>query len=442
MATVINRRESSALMNSLTAGVVPRIGLRHIAVGRQNEVNAFLHDLSTIEDGGSSFRLVSGQYGSGKSFLLQMIRNNAMERGFVVADADLSPERRLTGTKGQGLATYRELMQHLSTLTRPEGGALESILQKWISSLQAAVAKENGYRPGDPQIIQAVSESIGDILAELSEMSYGFAFGAVIDSYWRGMKTGDDLLKQSALRWLRGEFATKTEAKQCLPVDCIIDDQSWYEFLKLFALFVKKADYKGLLVFMDEGVNLYKISHKQARDSNYEKILTIFNDTMQGKAQYIGVFLSGTPQFIYDERRGLFNYEALRSRLADNRFGAQGFVDYSSPVIKLNQLTPEEIFLLMERLCELHGAHYSYQCTLSAEDLTAFLNTVVSRLGADQLLTPREITRDFLGLLNILHQNPDVTFDTLVKEQGFSVKGAEKNPEQVEEEDLFAEFDI
>ena len=442
MATIINRRESGALINSLTAGVVPRIGLRHIAVGRQNEVNAFLHDLSTIEDGGSSFRLVSGQYGSGKSFLLQMIRNNAMERGFVVADADLSPERRLTGTKGQGLATYRELMQHLSTLTRPEGGALESILQKWISSLQAAVAKENGYRPGDPQIIQAVSERIGDILAELSEMSYGFAFGAVIDSYWRGMKTGNDLLKQSALRWLRGEFATKTEAKQCLPVDCIIDDQSWYEFLKLFALFVKKADYIGLLVFMDEGVNLYKISHKQARDSNYEKILTIFNDTMQGKAQYIGVFLSGTPQFIYDERRGLFNYEALRSRLADNRFGAQGFVDYSSPVVKLNQLTPEEIFLLMERLCELHGAHYSYQCALSTEDLTAFLNTVVSRLGADQLLTPREITRDFLGLLNILHQNPDVTFDALVKEQGFAVKSAEKNPEQAEEEDLFAEFDI
>lgn len=442
MATIINRRESGALINSLTAGVVPRIGLRHIAVGRQNEVNAFLHDLSTIEDGGSAFRLVSGQYGSGKSFLLQMIRNNAMERGFVVADADLSPERRLTGTKGQGLATYRELMQHLSTLTRPEGGALESILQKWISSLQAAVAKENGYRPGDSQIIQAVSERIGVILAELSEMSYGFAFGAVIDSYWRGMKTGNDLLKQSALRWLRGEFATKTEAKQYLPVDCIIDDQSWYEFLKLFALFVKKADYIGLLVFMDEGVNLYKISNKQARDSNYEKILTIFNDTMQGKAQYIGVFLSGTPQFIYDERRGLFNYEALRSRLADNRFGAQGFVDYSSPVIKLNQLMPEEIFLLMERLCELHEAHYSYQCALSTEDLTAFLNTVVSRLGADQLLTPREITRDFLGLLNILHQNPDVTFDALVKEQGFAVKSAEKNPEQAEEEDLFAEFDI
>lgn len=444
MAATINRRESAALINSLTAGVVPRVGLRHIAVGRQPEVNAFLQDLSTIEDGGAAFRFVCGQYGSGKSFLLQMIRNNAMERSFVVMDADLSPERRLTGTKGQGLATYRELMQHLSTRTRPEGGALESILQKWIASMQSAVAKESNLRPGDPTLIDAVSERIADVLSELSEMAYGFAFANVIDAYWRGMKTGDDALKQAALRWLRGEYANKTEAKRELPVDSIIDDPNWYEFLKLFALFVYKAGYKGLLVFLDEGVNLYKITNKQARESNYEKVLTIFNDTMQGKARDIGVFMSGTPQFIYDERRGLFSYEALRSRLADNRFSAQGFVDYTSPVIKLNQLSSEEIYLLLERLCELHGAHYSYECMLGKKELTMFLNTVLSRLGADQLLTPREVTRDFLGLLNILHQNPNVTFDALVAEQGFQVQSAEKDPEQIDDaaDSLFAEFDI
>ena len=444
MAATINRRESAALINSLTAGVVPRVGLRHITVGRQPEVNAFLQDLSTVEDGGAAFRFVCGQYGSGKSFLLQMIRNNAMERSFVVMDADLSPERRLTGTKGQGLATYRELMQHLSTRTRPEGGALESILQKWIASMQSAVAKESSLRPGDPTLIDAVSERIADILSELSEMAYGFAFANVIDAYWRGMKTGDDALKQSALRWLRGEYANKTEAKRELPVDSIIDDPNWYEFLKLFALFVYKAGYKGLLVFLDEGVNLYKITNKQARESNYEKVLTIFNDTMQGKARCIGVFMSGTPQFIYDERRGLFSYEALRSRLADNRFSAQGFVDYTSPVIKLNQLSSEEIYLLLERLCELHSVHYSYECTLGKNELTMFLNTVLSRLGADQLLTPREVTRDFLGLLNILYQNPTLTFDTLITEQGFQVQSAEKDPEQIDDaaDSLFAEFDI
>ena len=442
--TKINRRESSALINSLTAGVVPRIGLRHIAVGRQNEVSAFLHDLETIENGGASFRLVSGQYGSGKSFMLQMIRNNAMDRNFVVADADLSPERRLTGTKGQGLTTYRELMQHMSTLTRPDGGALEAILQKWISGLQATVAREKGLSPGDPEIVEAVSEKIVETMTSLSEMAYGFAFATVITAYWRGVKTGDENLKQSALRWIRGEFATKTEAKHCLFVDRIIDDQNWYEFLKLFALFVSKAGYKGLLIILDEGVNLYKISHKQARDSNYEKILTIFNDTMQGKAQYIGVFLSGTPQFIYDERRGLFNYEALRSRLSDNRFNIQGFADYTSPVIKLNQLSPEEIYLLMERLCELHSTHFSYTCSLGAKELTEFLNLLLSRLGADQLLTPREITRDFLGLLNILLQNPNISFSALINEQDFFIKSAEQDPEQItaESDALFAEFDI
>ena len=440
----INRRESGALINSLTAGVVSRIGLRHIAVGRQNEVNAFLHDLATIEDGGASFRLVSGQYGSGKSFLLQMIRNNAMDKNFVVADADLSPERRLTGTKGQGLATYRELMQHLSIATRPEGGALEAILQKWISGLQMIVSKESGIPISAPEIVDAVSEKINEIMLELSEMAYGFAFTTVINAYWCGLKSGDDTLKQSALRWLRGEFATKTEAKQCLGVDCIIDDQSWYEFIKLLALFVIKAGYKGLLIFLDEGVNLYKISHKQARDSNYEKLLTIFNDTMQGKARYLGVFLSGTPQFVYDERRGLFNYEAIRSRLADNRFSAQGFNDYTSPIIKLNQLTPEEIYILLERLCELHSTHYCYTCALGSTELMTFLNSVNSRLGADQLLTPREITRDFLGLLNILQQNPGLNFDILMDGQGYSVKSAEKDPERItaESEDIFAEFDI
>ncbi len=444
MATTINRRESAALINSLTAGVVPRVGLRHIAVGRQAEVNTFLQDLATVEDGGAAFRFVCGQYGSGKSFLLQMIRNNAMDRSFAVMDADLSPERRLTGTKGQGLATYKELMQHLSSKTRPEGGALESIMQKWISGLQSAVAKENNLRPGDPALVDAVSDRIADVLSELSEMAYGFAFANVINAYWRGMKTGDDNLKQAALRWIRGEYANKTEARRELPVDGIIDDQNWYEFLKLFALFVTKAGFKGLLVFMDEGVNLYKITHKQARDSNYEKVLTIFNDTMQGKARYIGVFMSGTPQFIYDERRGLFSYEALRSRLSDNRFAAQGFVDFTSPVIRLNQLSHEEIYLLLERLCELHSAYYSYECSLGAAELTAFLKTVLSRLGADQLLTPREVTRDFLGLLNILHQNPTATFEKLINEQGFQVQSAEKDPEQLDDttEGLFAEFDI
>lgn len=444
MKSDIGRRESSAILKSFGAGVVPRIGLQHVAVGRQKEVSAFLDDFATIEDGGAAFRIVCGPYGSGKSFLLQMIRNNAIERGFVVVDADLSPERRLTGSNGQGLATYRELIKNMAIRTRPDNGALESVLQKWVNGLQNTVAKEYDLKPGDPKLIDEVSKKISEVTMKLSEMVYGFSFGSVIESYWRGIKTGDDNLKQASLRWLRGEFATKTEAKRYLPIDRIIDDENWYEFLKLFALFVCEAGYNGLLVFLDEGVSLYKIPNKQSREKNYEKLLAIFNDTMQGKVQHLGVFLSGTPQFIYDERRGLFSYEALRSRLSDSRFGNSDFANYTGPVIRLDKLSPEEVYLLLERLSHIHSIHYSYPQVLGQAELTAFLDTVASRLGADKLLTPREISRDFLGLLNILYQNPQVRFYDLIEAPDFQIQSAKKDPEEITEDsdELFAKFEI
>jgi len=444
MKSDISRRESGAILKSFGAGVVPRIGLQHVAVGRQEEVRAFLDDFATIEDGGAAFRIVCGPYGSGKSFLLQMIRNNAMERGFVVVDADLSPERRLTGSNGQGLATYRELIKNMAIRTRPDNGALESVLQKWVNGLQNTVAKEYDLKPRDPKLIDEVSKKISEVTMRLSEMVYGFSFGSVIESYWRGIKTGDDNLKQASLRWLRGEFATKTEAKRYLPIDRIIDDENWYEFLKLFALFVCEAGYNGLLVFLDEGVSLYKIPNKQSREKNYEKLLAIFNDTMQGKVQHLGVFLSGTPQFIYDERRGLFSYEALRSRLSDSRFGNSDFANYTGPVIRLDKLSPEEVYLLLERLSHIHSIHYSYPQVLGQAELTAFLDTVASRLGADKLLTPREISRDFLGLLNILYQNPQVRFYDLIEAPDFQIQSAKKDPEEItkDSDELFAKFEI
>ena len=444
MKSDISRRESGAILKSFGAGVVPRIGLQHVAVGRQKEVRAFLDDFATIEDGGAAFRIVCGPYGSGKSFLLQMIRNNAMERGFVVVDADLSPERRLTGSNGQGLATYRELIKNMAIRTRLDNGALESVLQKWVNGLQNTVAKEYDLKPRDPKLIDEVSKKISEVTMRLSEMVYGFSFGSVIESYWRGIKTGDDNLKQASLRWLRGEFATKTEAKRYLPIDRIIDDENWYEFLKLFALFVCEAGYNGLLVFLDEGVSLYKIPNKQSREKNYEKLLAIFNDTMQGKVQHLGVFLSGTPQFIYDERRGLFSYEALRSRLSDSRFGNSDFANYTGPVIRLDKLSPEEVYLLLERLSHIHSIHYSYPQVLGQAELTAFLDTVASRLGADKLLTPREISRDFLGLLNILYQNPQVRFYDLIEAPDFQIQSAKKDPEEItkDSDELFAKFEI
>jgi hypothetical protein len=434
----IPKRISAALVNSLTSGVVPRIGLEYITVGRKYEIEALLRDLDNTSEGGAAFRLITGRYGSGKSFMLQTIRNYAMDRDFVVADCDLSPERRLTGTKDQGLATYRELMTNLATKTRPDGGALEIILQKWISGLQQQVVAEFGARPDEELLIQRVEDRILEASGELEAMVHGFDFSSVLAAYWRGYKLADDDRKQAALRWLRGEFSTKTEARNALQVGVIIDDLGWYDYMKLWAEFVSKLGYKGLILFIDEGVNLYKISNSIARTANYEKLLTMFNDTMQGKASHLAIFMGGTPQFVEDERRGLYSYEALRSRLVEGRFSREGIRNLASPALRLEMLSNEEILLLLQKLRALHSAHYGYESKLTDEQLISFMQGAVSRMGAEKLLTPREVIRDFMDIQDILFQNPGMTFDQLMK--GHTVEAAKEDPDEVS--DFLTDFEF
>lgn len=442
----IPKRLTTALVNSLTAGVVPRIGLEQIAVGRKPEVDAILRDLDNIAEGGAAFKLITGRYGSGKSFLLQMIRNYAMDREFVVADADLSPERRLVGTKGQGLATYRELMTRLSTRTRPDGGALEPILQKWIAALQQQTMQNQGLRPDDPALPSEVEKQIYAVTNEMQNLVHGFDFAKVLASYWNGYKLGDDDRKQAALRWLRGEYATKTEAKKELAVGVIIDDDNWYDYFKLWSEFTARIGYKGLLLFIDEAVNLYKITNSISRQSNYEKLLTMFNDTMQGKAEHLGIFVGGTPQFVEDERRGLFSYEALRSRLIDGRYAAREYANYTGPILKLAMLSHEEILILLQKLRQIHALHFGYQASLTDEDLVDFMQTAVNRLGADELLTTREVVRDFMDVLHTLHQNPEVTYAQLLGERAVGPqdggKGTEASSAPDEMDDFLAEFEL
>lgn len=442
----IPKRLTTALVNSLTAGVVPRIGLEQIAVGRKPEVDAILRDLDNIAEGGAAFKVITGRYGSGKSFLLQMIRNYAMDREFVVADADLSPERRLVGTKGQGLATYRELMTRLSTRTRPDGGALEPILQKWIAALQQQTMQNQGLRPDDPALPLEVEKQIYAVTNEMQNLVHGFDFAKVLASYWNGYKLGDDDRKQAALRWLRGEYATKTEAKKELAVGVIIDDDNWYDYFKLWSEFTARIGYKGLLLFIDEAVNLYKITNSISRQSNYEKLLTMFNDTMQGKAEHLGIFVGGTPQFVEDERRGLFSYEALRSRLIDGRYAAREYANYTGPILKLAMLSHEEILILLQKLRQIHALHFGYRASLTDEDLVDFMQTAVNRLGADELLTTREVVRDFMDVLHTLHQNPEVTYAQLLGERAAGSqdggKGNASSSAPDEMDDFLAEFEL
>ena len=435
----IPKRIASVIINSLKGGVVPRIGLPYITVGRETEIDAFLHDIGIIEEGGASFRFIAGKYGSGKSFLLQTVRSYAMDRNMAVADADLSPERRLQGTRGQGLATYKELIRNLSTKTRPEGGALTLILDRWISGLMNEAMNENGLSFSDPGLKQLTEKKIRDVISSLNEMVHGFDFARLLTLYYEAYLNGDDELKARVVKWFRGEYTTKTEAKEQLGVNIIITDDDWYEYIKLFSVFLKKAGYGGLIILIDELVNIYKIPNSITRQYNYEKILTMYNDTLQGKAQYLGIIMSGTPQCIEDTRRGVYSYEALRSRLTAGRFGKGEMRDMLAPVIKLVPLTYEEMLVLTEKLADIHAQLFEYEQKIREEDLIAFIKIEFSRVGADTSITPREVIRDFIELLDILYQNPDADIEKLLSSDGFSFSSAA--PESGTDEE-YAEFEI
>ena len=436
----VPKRISQAVINSLKGGVVPRIGLPYIAVGRRSEIEALLRDVDVIAEGGASFRFIVGRYGSGKSFLIQTIRGYVMDRGFIVADADLSPERRLQGTRGQGLATYRELISNLSTKTKPEGGALTLILDRWISAVQTEAAQETGLSPDDPALAIAAERKIYAVTSSISELVHGFEFAKLLTAYYHAAVDGDDETKAKVVRWFRGEYTLKREAKEALGVNIIVTDDDWYDYLKLFAVFFRLAGYAGMMIFIDELVNIYKIPNTVTRQYNYEKLLTMYNDTLQGRARYLGIVMGATPQALEDKRRGIYSYEALRSRLAEGRFSRPGARDLLAPVIRLEPLTAEEMLVLCEKLADMHAGLYGCGRTVTTDDLAAFIQIEYGRIGADRNITPREVIRDFIELLDLLCQNPGMDIASLLASDEFAYTKSEAVSDDAEPG--FAEFAI
>jgi len=403
-AAPIKPRDRDTIISALRAGVVPRLGLQHVQVGRQREIEALIRDIERVAEGGASIRFVIGSYGAGKTFFLFLIRQIALQSKLAVCQADLAPDRRIHATGGQARSLYAELARSLSTRTAPDGGALRNILESYIQR-----STERAASSGIP-VETAIKEGLGDI----REMVSGYDFATVVLAYARGYEDGNTTLQDNALRWLRGEYTTRTEAKADLGVRTIIDDSSFYDGLRLLARFVTLAGFGGMLVCLDELVNLYKLQNAQARKQNYEQILRILNDVLQGTTQHIGFVLGGTPEFLMDTRRGLFSYEALQTRLAENSFAVNGLADYSGPVVNLPSLTPEELYHLLERLRDVFAGGHQDKWLVPDDALTGFMDHCSNKIGDAYFRTPRNTVKAFVDLLSVLEQNPGTKWQDLL----------------------------
>jgi hypothetical protein len=408
----IKAKERDAVIQSLRAGVVPRTGLPLIQVGRVRELEAVIQDIKRIAEGGAAIRFVIGEYGSGKTFFLSLTRSIALQEKLVTVHADLTPDRRLHATGGQARSLYTELMRNLSTRTKPDGGALASVVERFVTS----AISEGRDRTLSPEAV------IRERLAHLSEMVGGYDFAEVIAAYWRGHDTSDETLKASAVRWLRGEFSSKLEARQALGVRTIVDDENVYDQLKLMAQLVRLSGYGGLLICWDELVNLFKLSNVQARKSNYEQILRILNDVLQGTAAGLGVMLGGTPEFLTDTRRGLYSYPALQSRLTVNTFAVNGLVDYSGPVLQLTNLSPEDLYVLLGNIRHVYAAGEAKQYLIADEGIQQFMAHCSKRIGDAYFRTPRNTITAFVNLLAVLDQNPQAKVSDLIAQTDIAIE--------------------
>ncbi|MEE1999952.1 ATP-binding protein [Alkalimonas sp. MEB108] len=415
----IRAKERDAIIQSLKSGVTPKVGIQHIQVGRVNELKAMIQDIERISDGGSAFRLIIGEYGSGKTFFLSVVRAIALERKLVTVNADLSPDRRIHASAGQARNLYSELMRNMSTRNKQDGNALTSVVEKFITEARME-ASDSG---------KSINAVIHEKLASLSELVGGYDFAKVVEAYWTGHETDNDTLKANAVKWLRAEYSTKTDARNDLGVRTIISDASFYDSLKLMSLFVRQAGYAGLLVNLDEMVNLYKLNNTTARTSNYEQILRILNDCLQGTAVHLGFLLGGTPEFLLDPRKGLYSYEALQSRLAGNTFAKQaGMIDYTSPALHLASLTPEELYILLKNLRHVYAEGDESKYLVPDESLKAFLKHCSQTIGDAYFRTPRNTIKAFLDMLAVIDQNPSIAWNGLIS----SVAIEEDKPSDVE----------
>ncbi len=418
----IKPKEATSIINSLIGGVVPKIGVQHITVGRSEEIKAFVSALEDVKNGHSMVKFWIGDFGSGKSFMLHVLNTVALKQKFVVANADFTPDNRLYSNDGKGVSLYSAIMDNIAIQTKPEGGALPTLMEKWIEQIVTKTAGENKVSMTDirnEQYLNLIQTNIMKTINELTDVG-GFDFGMVVMKYYEGYIKDEEQLRRNALKWLKGEYRTKTEAKQDLGVREIINDLNYYDMLKNFCKLFVSMGYYGFVVNLDETINLYKISTSVMREKNYEKILTIYNDCFQGKVTNLFFNFAGTKEVLENERRGLFSYNALKSRLETNKFETTEIRDFAQPVIRLMPLDHNEIFVLLKKLKAIFDYNYKTEINIADIEIQQFMEELFNKPGASEFLTPREVIRDFLNILNIIRQNPTVDKNRIFGELNIS----------------------
>lgn len=429
MVLKIKAKEATAIINSLSGGVVPRIGVQHITVGRQLEIEAFTQALDDVKNGHSMVKFWIGDFGSGKSFMLHLLNTVATKQKFVVSNADFTPDNRLYSNDGKALVLYSAIMDNIAIQTKPEGGALPTLLDKWIEQVVSKTAQINNIpitEIRNEKYFKLIQDNIMQTVNEVTETG-GFDFGIVVIKYYEGYIKNDEFLRRSALKWLKGEYNTKTEARQDLGVREIVNDLNYYDMLKNFCRLFVSMGYSGFMINLDEAINLYKISTANMRAKNYEKVLSIFNDCFQGKVANLFINFAGTKDFLENERRGLFSYDALKTRLETNKFETSEHRDFAQPVIKLLPLNHNEIFVLLKKLRGIFNLNFDVDININDDDILLFMEEMFNKPGADEFLTPREVIRDFLNILSIIRQNPQADKRTLISD----IKISNERPEEI-----------
>jgi len=389
-------RERTAIIDSLKAGVVPRIGLQHIQVGRSLEITELIKDFDEIKNGASKIRFIIGEYGSGKSFFLTLATGISHEYNFVSTKIDITTEKVLYSRDKRSQSLYTELVKNFSVKVRQNGEALKSIIESWI-------VNKIGINQDIP------TEEINSKLSYIRNYVSGFDFSTIICKYYEGYTTGDVRLMENSIRWLSGEYQTKTEARNDLGVRTIITDENYYDYLKLLSQFIKDAGYTGLLICIDELAVLVRLA-SPTRTKNYETLLKMYNDCLQGQFSGIYYLFGGTPEFLRHPSKGLYSYGALKTRLAENPFSDSLYRDLSGPILELNNLTQEELFAVFLNIRNVFASYDKSKFIIDNIGIKEFMKWIFNRLGADSFLSPREAIKNFVNLLSQIENYPEKTW--------------------------------